>query len=147
MRGASTKDTTKLNASVPKSSAITAKLTTKFCQETAQNSKEKQKCIQIQRIEPIPRPHVIRKLLRLNPNAMKNTSKPTRSKYQSRSEQESQCDSSSEDTNMTLKFYENFGNEEDNSSTVPTYGHGYYTKEKLKKKGSPLPPPLTVGGV
>ena len=35
---------------------------------------------------------------------------------------------------MTLKFYENFGNEEDEAPTVPTYGHAYYTKEKEKKK-------------
>ena len=43
---------------------------------------------------------------------------------------------------MTPKIYENFGSEEHNSPTVPTYGHEYYTKGK---KRSPHSPPLTVG--
>ena len=73
-----------------------------------------------------------------------------------RSEQESQSDLSSDDTNetetyetkltahrQTLKFYENFGREEDNSPTVPTLGQGYNTlrkkEKKEKRKGAHLP--------
>ena len=37
-------------------------------------------------------------------------------------------------------FFENLGNEKDNSSTVPTYGHGYYTKGKDKKELEPALP-------
>ena len=58
---------------------------------------------------------------------MKITKSPTRS------EQENQS-GSSEDTNVTQFFFENFENKEDNSSTAPTYGCGNYTKEKGKKK-------------
>ena len=35
---------------------------------------------------------------------------------------------------------------EDNSPTVPSYGHGYYTQGKGKKKRSPPSPPLPIGG-
>ena len=91
----------------------------------------------------------LRKLLRVIPNpelnfsnVVKNTSNSTRSK----SEKKKQTDSS-EDTNFTLKIFENFGIEEDKSPTVPTYGDGYYIKGKGKKKRCPPAPPLTVGGV
>ena len=67
---------------------------------------------------------------------MKNTSNPTRSTSPTTCEQESQTDSS-ENTNVKLKFFENFENDE----------HGYYTKWNGKKKKSPPSPPFTVGGV
>ena len=57
---------------------------------------------------------------------MKNTSNPTASETPTRLEQESQSD---------------------NSPTVPSYGHGYYTKWKGKRKGARPHPPLTEGGV
>ena len=95
--------------------------------------------IQIQIKERIPRIQALRKLIRLNPNpeliysnAVKNTSNQTRSKSPTRSEQESQSDSG-EDKKMALKFYEKFESERENSPTVPTNGHGYYTKKKSKK--------------
>ena len=44
-------------------------------------------------------------------------------------------------------FFENFRNEEYNSSTIPIYGHGYSTNGKLEKKRTPLSPPLTVCSV
>ena len=68
---------------------------------------------------------------------MKNISDPTTSKSQTISEQESQSDSS-EDTNMTFKFLENFGNEEDNSPTLPNDGQKFYTKWKGEKSRSQL---------
>ena len=74
------------------------------------------------------------------------------------SEQESQSDSKSKDTRVTetsesklivrrrsLKFYENGGKVENNSSAEPTYG--YFTTQKGKTKRSPSSPPLTVGDV
>ena len=92
--------------------------------------KRETKIIQIKTKERTPRLQALQKLLRLNlnpklifSNAVINTSKPTRSKSPTRSEQESQSDSSKA-TNVTLKFYENFRNEEDNSPTVQTYGYG-----------------------
>ena len=77
----------------------------------------------------------MRRLLRLNPNseiifqnAVKNNSNPTRPKSSTRSEQESQSDSSIENKSETEtseikprahrqmpKFHENFRREEDNS--------------------------------
>ena len=130
MRDAETKDTTKISAPVPKLDAA----------------------IQFRTKERIPKLHAVRNLLKLNPNPeiilsnpVKNTSNKTRTKSPTRSEQENQSDSS-EDTTV-LKFFENFGNEEDNSPTVPTYGCGYYTKENVRKKRSPPSPPLTVGGL
>ena len=48
---------------------------------------------------------------------------------------------------MTQNSFENFGNEEENSPTVPSYGHGYYTQGKGNKKRSPLSPLLTIGDV
>ena len=87
--------------------------------------------IQMQTKVRIAKLQAIRKLLRLNPNpklifsnAVKNTSNPTELKSPTRSENESQSDSS-DGTNVTLKNFENFGKEEDNSTTVPTYGLGY----------------------
>ena len=60
-------------------------------------------------------------------NAVKNASNQITSNSPSRSEQKSQFDSS-EDTNVTRIFFENIGNEEEKSPTVPFYGHGDYTK-------------------
>ena len=114
--------------------------------------KRETEIIQIQPNDIIPRLQAERKLHTLNQNrelvfsnAVKKTSNPTRTKSPTISEQESQSDSC-EDTNV-LKIFENFGNVEDNSPTVPTYGHGYYTKERVQKKRIPLSPPLDVGGV
>ena len=110
--------------------------------------------IQIKTEERKARLQVIQNLLRLNPNpellfsnAVKKTSNPTRSTSPTGSEQESQSNSSSEDTNVTIKFYENFVNEEHNSPTVPTYGHEYYTKGKGKNERSPPSSLCSVGGV
>ena len=74
--------------------------------------------------------------------------------------QESQSDSSDSNTTLTgtsetkprvrrqsLKAYEKCGREENISRTVPSYGYGYFTKEKGKNKSNPPSPPLTVGGV
>ena len=108
---------------------------------------------QVQRKERTPRLQAKRKLLRLNPdpqsifsNAVENSINPTRSKSLTKPKQESQSESS-EDTNVTLKFFVNFGNEGDNSPTVPTYGHGYFTKIKGKNKRSLPSSPLTLGAV
>ena len=108
--------------------------------------KRETEIVQIQTKERAPRLQALRKLLRLNPNpdlifsnAIKNTSNPTASKYPTRSQQESQS-SCSEDTNVTQFFFDNFGNEEHNSPTVPSYGHAYYTKGKLKIEMEPTLP-------
>ena len=92
--------------------------------------------VRIQTKEPIPRQQAIRKLLRLDPHpeliyshAVKNTSNPTTSKSPNRTDQESQSESG-----------------EDDSPTLPSYGHGYYTQGKDKKKRSLPSPPLTIGG-
>ena len=93
--------------------------------------------VQIRTKECITRLQAIQKLLRLKPNpeyifssAVNNTSNRTTSKSPTRTEQENQSESS-----------------EKNSSTVSSYGHGYYTQGKNKKKRSPLYSLLTVGGV
>ena len=62
-------------------------------------------------------------------NAVKNTSNQTISKSPTRTNQESQSKSN-----------------EDDSPPVPSYGHGYHTEGKEKKKKSPPSSPLTVGG-
>ena len=120
--------------------------------------------IEIQTKERITRWQLIRKLFRLNSNpeiifsyALKNTSNSTISKSLTSSDQENQSDSSSKDTSETdtseidlrvcrqsPNFYENFGREKDN---WPTLTHGYFTKEKGKKKRSLPSPLLTLGGV
>ena len=41
---------------------------------------------------------------------------------------------------QSLKAYENFEREKDNSPTVSTYGYGYFTKEKRKKEKEPTFP-------
>ena len=107
---------------------------------------------QIQTKERIPRLQAIRKLLTLNPNveliysyAIKNNANPTGFKSPNSSEQQCLSDSSCEDRSETetsktkprvrrksLNFYRNLGREEDNSSTVSTYG--YFNKEKGKNK-------------
>ena len=80
-------------------------------------------------------------------NVVKNIFNPTTSKFPTRSELESQSDSS-EGTNVTQNLFEKFGNEENNSPTVLCYSHGYYTKAKGKKmKWNPPSLPLSVGGV
>ena len=91
----------------------------------------------------------IQKLLILNEipelkfsNTVKSTSNPFRSKSPTTSEKGSRSDSS-QNTKVTLKFFDNFGNERDNSPTVVTYGHGYFTEIKGKKKTSLPSPPLT----
>ena len=92
---------------------------------------------QVQTNERIPREQAIRKLFRINPhpeilfsNAENNTSKQTTSKSPTRTYDENQSDSN-----------------EDSSPHVPSYGHGYYTQRKGKKKRSPPSSPLTVGRV
>ena len=136
MQGAAAKDTTKISAPAPKSDAATAEMTTKHSQETTQYSKEKQKSSRSKQKKLIPRQQAIRKLFRINPhpelifsNAVKNTSDRTTSISQTRTNQESQSESS-----------------EDDSPPVAFYRHGYYTEGKNKKKRSPSSPSLTVGG-
>ena len=106
--------------------------------------------IQIQTKERIPRLQAIRKLLRLNPNpgvifsnAVKNTPNPTRSKSPIRSEQESQSDPS-EDTNVTLKFYENLRMKKTAQRLYRPTSTGTILRKKEKRKRSPPSPPLTV---
>ena len=79
--------------------------------------KRETEIVQTQTKERIPRLQAIQKLFKINPHpelifskAVKNTSNQTTSKSSSGSEQDIQSDSS-----------------EDNSQTVPSYGHGYYT--------------------
>ena len=92
--------------------------------------------VRIQTKECIPRHQTIRKLLRFKPHpelfyshAVKNTSNRTTSKFPDRTDQKSQSESS-----------------EDDSPTVPCYGHGYYTQGKDQKKKSPPSPALMIGG-
>ena len=98
--------------------------------------KRETEIVQIQRKERIRRLQAIRELLKLNPNpelifsnAVKNTSNRNTSKTPSTSEQGSKSESS-----------------DDNSPTLLSYGHEYYTKGKYQQKRSPPSPPLTVGG-
>ena len=115
--------------------------------------KREKEIVQFQTNEREPRLQAIQKLLRLNQNpewilsnAVKNTSNSNTSKSPTRSEQEIQSDSS-KDTNVMQFFCENFGIKEDNSPTVSSYGHGYYSKGKGKKKRRLHFQPLIVGGV
>ena len=98
--------------------------------------KKEMEVVRVQTKERIPRQQAIRKLLRLDPHpelifshAVKNSSNRTTTKSPNRTDQESQSKSS-----------------EDDSATVPSYGHGYYTQGKDQKKRSPPSPPLWVGG-
>ena len=68
--------------------------------------------------------------------AVKNTFNLTTSKSPTRFKQVSHSDSS-EDANVMQLFFDNFGNEKDNSSTVLTYSHGLYTKGKRKIEKEP----------
>ena len=100
-------------------------------------NKKAMEIVRIQTKDRIPRQQAIRSLLRLNPHpeiiyshAVKNTSNRTTSKSPNRTDQESQSEYS-----------------EDDSPTVPSYGHGYFAQGKEKKKTSPPSPPLMVGGM
>ena len=99
--------------------------------------------VQIRIEQRIPRLQSIRKLLRINPNPklifsneVKKTSNVTTSKSVTRSEQEIQSDSR---TNVTQTFFENFGNEEENSPAVPSYATDTILREKEKEKEPALP--------
>ena len=129
LQSAAANDTTKISAPAQKSDAATAEMTTKHSQETAQIFKRETEIVQIQTIERIPREQAILKLLRINPhpelifsNAVKNTSSQITSKSPTRTNQESQSESS-----------------EDDSPPVLSYGHGYYTEGKGKRKGARTP--------
>ena len=125
MQSAAAKDITKISVLAQESDATTADTTTKHSQETAQCSKENRN-----RPSPNKRTHtqtignskLLRKLLKTNPhsdlifsNAVKNTSNRTTSKSPTKTNQESQSESS-----------------EDDSLPVQSYGHGYYTEGKWK---------------
>ena len=90
--------------------------------------KNEMEIVRIQTKERIPWQQVIRKLLRLDPHpeliyshAVENTSNRTTSKSSNRKDQESQSESS-----------------EDDSPTVPSYGHRYYAQGKVPTKKSKL---------
>ena len=129
MRDAAVKDTTKISAPVPKSDVAFAENTTKHSKGTAQYSKQKQKIVQDQAKERIPRVQATLKFLRLNPNpelifsnAVKNTSNRTASKFPSGSEQENQSE-----------FNENY------SPTAPAYDMDTVLWEMVKIKGGSPP--------
>ena len=136
MQGATAKDTTKISTPAAKVRCCNCGDDHQAFSRNCPIYIRETEIVQIQTKERIPRLQAIRKLLRINPhpelifsNAVKNTSNRTTSKSPTRTNQESQSESS-----------------EDDSPPVPSYGHGYYTEGKGKKKRSPPSPPLTVGG-